>query len=284
MLGAICGDILGSNYEFEKIKYPNPSEIQLMNIFDTFTDDTAMTLAVADWLLHDIHTTDDDEQLKKMLADRFVTWAFTHLNPRTLGFGDNFWQWLCKIKLIQDYTPINSFGNGSGMRVSPVGWFFDTLEETLRFAKLSADVSHNHPEGEKGAMCIAAAIFLARTGKSKKEIKDYLYETFKYEELNKTVAELRESCKWSEICQDTVPMSVVAFLESDDYPSAIQLAVSYGSDSDTIGDMSGAIAEAYYGSIPDDIVSFCLSKLPDVIIETCIEFSKKKKMPVKHNQ
>ena len=170
--------------------------------------------------------------------------------------------------MIGDYTPINSYGNGAGMRVSPVGWYFDTMEETLRFAKLSADVTHNHPEGEKGAMCIAAAIFLARTGKTKQEIKEYLYNTFHYEELNKSVATLRENCSWSEICQDTVPMSVVAFLESKDYSSAIKLAISYGSDSDTIADMAGAIAEAYYGKISEE--------LPNIILEICMEFNKVK--------
>ena len=171
-------------------------------------------------------------------------------------------QWFFKAELIQEYEPINSYGNGSGMRVSPVGWFFDTMEETIRFAKLSADVTHNHPEGQKGAMCIAAAIFLARKGKTKEEIKDYLLRAFGYELLNKTVSELRQNCSWSSICQDTVPMAVVAFLESEDYESAVKNAISYGSDSDTIACMTGAIAEAYYGKTPKNISDFCLSKIP----------------------
>ncbi len=272
MFGAICGDILGSSYEFEKVKYDNPEEIRLMNPQDVYTDDTAMTVVVADWLMNDIADTEDEEELKLRLAKKFVEYAFEKFEVRKLGFGFRFWRWLCNGKVMQEYEPYNSFGNGSGMRVSPVGWYFDTLEETLRFAKISADVTHNHPEGEKGAMCIAAAVFLARTGKTKQEIKQYLYDTFKYEELNESVADLRKKCSWSEICQDTVPMSVVAFLESVDYASAIRLAISYGSDSDTIGAMAGAIAEAFYKEIPQEIKGFCISKLPDVVLDIYNKF------------
>lgn len=273
MLGAICGDILGSTYEFEEIKYDYPEQIRLMNPGDVYTDDTAMTVAVADWLMNDITDTDCEEKLKLRLAQKFVEYAFEKFETKKLGFGFRFWQWLCKGKLIQEYEPYHSFGNGAGMRVSPVGWYFDTLEETLRFAKISADVTHNHPEGEKGAMCIAAAVFLARTGKTKQEIKQYLYHTFQYEQLNETVADLRKNCSWSEICQDTVPMSVVAFLESADYESAIRLAISYGSDSDTICAMTGAIAEAFYQKIPEEIKRFCLSKVSEVVLDVYHKFS-----------
>lgn len=265
MLGAICGDILGSTYEFEETKYDNLDDIKLCLETDDFTDDTALTLAVADWLLNDINENYyDDEALKLSLGKQFLKYSMHTFQKNTgkLGFGGSYFQWCAKANLIQDFTPYNSFGNGSGMRVSPIGWFFDTLEETLRFAKISADVTHNHPEGQKGAMCIATAIFLARKGKSKKEIKDYLLRAFGYELLNKTVAEHRNMCSWSEICQDTVPMAVVAFLESEDYESAIINAISYGSDSDTIACMAGAIAKAYYGKIPKNISDFCLSKIP----------------------
>lgn len=272
MFGAICGDILGSTYEFEGIKYDNPEDIQLMNPKSAYTDDTALTVAVADWLMNDCSDTDDDEELKSKLVKKFVEYAFEKLDGRKLGFGFNFWQWLCKGKLINEYPPYQSCGNGSGMRVSPVGWYFDTLEETLRFAKLSADVTHDHPEGEKGAMCIAAAVFLARTGKTKQEIKEYLYNTFQYEQLNESVETLRKNCSWSGTCQDTVPMSVVAFLESTDYVSAIKLAISYGSDSDTIGAMTGAIAEAFYREIPQDIKDFCMSKLPTAVLDVYSQF------------
>lgn len=266
MLGAICGDILGSGYEYEEKKYENPESIKLCTERDTFTDDTAMTLAVADWLLNDIDKYYyDDDMLKEALGKQFLKYA-NHTfkdDEGNLGFGGSFWTWCAKADLIQDFSPYQSYGNGSGMRVSPVGWFFDTMEETMRFAKLSADVTHDHPEGEKGAMCIAAAIFLARKGdNSKKEIKEYLLRAFGYEFLNISLSELRQECAWSEICQDTVPMAVVAFLESFDYESAVKNAISYGSDSDTIADMAGAIAEAFYKHIPKRICEFCLSKIP----------------------
>lgn len=263
MFGAICGDILGSGYEFEEIKYEDLSEIELMRETDKLTDDTAMTLAVADWLLNDIEGVNDEKELKTLLAKKFVSYALDKFDGRKLGFGHRFWQWLAKGKLIKEYSPYNSFGNGSGMRVSPIGWHFDSLEETLKFAKISADVTHNHPEGEKGAMCIAAAVYLARTGKTKKEIQEFLYSEFKYEQLKQSVSSLRRDCEWSEICQDTVPMAVVAFLESEDYVHAIKLAISYGSDSDTIGAMTGAIAEAYYKHIPEEILEHCKKRLPD---------------------
>ena len=263
MLGAICGDILGSPYEFEEIKYEDISKINMFLETNHITDDSVLTFAVADWLLNDIEKDYyNDEKLKESLAKRFVYWTRWSA-VKEMAYGTNYMQWFFKAELIQEYEPINSYGNGSGMRVSPVGWFFDTMEETMRFAKLSADVTHNHPEGEKGAMCIAAAIFLARKGKTKKEVKDYLLRAFGYELLNKTVSELRESCTWSSICQDTVPMAVVAFLESEDYESTIRNALSYGSDSDTIADMAGAIAEAYYNNIPEHIKIFCLSKIPE---------------------
>lgn len=276
MLGAICGDVLGSSYEFEEKKYEDISKIKLMLETDTVTDDSAMTLAVADWILHDIEKAYlDDEKLKRMLAEKFVWYAFKVFAGQSLGFGERFWEWLCCVDLLWEFEPINSYGNGAGMRVSPVGWAFDTLEETLRFAKLSADVTHNHPEGEKGAMCIAAAIFLARIGKSKEEIRSYLYEKFEYPQLLQDVSTLRATCAWSEICQDTVPMAVVAFLESTDYRSAVTLAISYGSDSDTIADMAGAIAEAYYRYIPEDIVEFCKAKLPKKALLQCEAFAEK---------
>lgn len=273
MFGAICGDILGSGYEFEEIKYDDISLIRLINDNDVATDDTAMTVAVADWLMNDITGVTDEEELKLRLAKRFVEYAFKKFDAKKLGFGFNFWQWLCKGNLINEYTPYGSYGNGAGMRVSPVGWYFDTMEETLRFAKISADVSHNHPEGEKGAMTIAAAVFMARTGKNKQEIKQYLFERFGYHQLNLTAEELRAECKWSAVCQDTVPMAVVAFLESDDYISALKLAISYGSDSDTISAMTGAIAEAYYKHIPENILTHCRSRLPSEVLKTCDEFN-----------
>ena len=274
MLGAICGDILGSGYEFEEVKYEDVGNIRLCRESDDFTDDTALTLAVADWLMSDLQKNYyEDEALKEALARQLLKYSRnTFEDEGKLGFGGRYFQWCAKAELVGEFEPYNSCGNGAGMRVSPVGWFFDTMEETMRFAKLSADVTHNHPEGEKGAMCIAAAVFLARQGKSKEEIKAYLLRAFGYELLRHSVAELRKACVWSEVCQDTVPMAVVAFLESEDYESAVRNAVSYGSDSDTIADMAGAIAEAYYGGIPSQIKEFCLARLPAPQCELIREF------------
>lgn len=273
MFGAICGDILGSTIEFDEVKYYDINKIKLRLDTDHITDDSALTFAVADWLLHDIKSCYyNDVELKKKLAQRFVQYSLHTFNNIRLGFGSSFRQWCFKADLVQEYEPYNSFGNGSGMRVSPVGWFFDTLEETLRFAKLSADVTHNHPEGEKGAMCIAAAVYLARTGRSKEDIRSTLYQTFGYEYLRKSVVEIRENCSWSEICQDIVPMAVNAFLESTDFETSVRLAISYGSDADTIAAMAGAIAEAHYGKIPKNIADFCRSKIPDPQLVLLDEF------------
>lgn len=273
MFGAVCGDILGSTVEFGEVKYNDINKIWLCLDTDHITDDSALTFAVADWLLHDIKSCyDNDAELKKKLAQRFVQYSLHTFNNIRLAFGNSFLQWCFKADLLQEYEPYNSYGNGAGMRVSPVGWFFDTLEETMRFAKLSADVTHNHPEGEKGAMCIAAAVYLARTGHTKEDIRSILCQTFGYEYLRKSVAEIRENCSWSVICQDTVPMAVGAFLESTDFETAVKLAISYGSDSDTIAAMAGSIAEAYYGNIPENIADFCRSKIPDPQLVLLDEF------------
>lgn len=272
IFGAICGDVLGSTFEFEKKKYNNISEIDLFRDGSHFTDDTVLTLAVADWLLHDLNDYEDDDYFKDKLVKRMVDYVCRKYKNQPLGYGFSFWQWCNKAYLIDEYEPYNSFGNGSAMRVSPVGWFFDTMEETMRFAKLSADITHNHPEGEKGAMCIAAAIFLARNGKSKDEIKEYIIREFGYSGLDFSVEVLREKSNYSVTCQDTVPLAVAAFLESTDFESAIKLAISYGSDSDTIAAMSGSIAEAYYKEIPLYIANFCKCKLDKHAACLCKEF------------
>ena len=263
IFGAICGDILGSTFEFEEKKYSNPDEIDLFRDESSFTDDTILTLAVTEWLLNDINNYEDDEYFKEKLAKRMVDYVCKKYKNKVLGYGASFWQWCNKMFLTKEYEPpYNSYGNGSAMRVSPVGWFFDTMEETMRFAKISADVTHNHPEGEKGAMCIAAAVFLARKGKSKQEIKEHLISAFGYTQLDFSAKALRNSCSYSTSCQETVPLAVVAFLESTDFESAVRIAISFGSDSDTIAAMAGAIAEAYYKEIPLHISrDFCKYKL-----------------------
>ena len=169
--------------------------------------------------------------------------------------------------------PYNSFGNGSGMRVSPVGWFFNTLEETLAEAERSAAVTHNHPEGVKGAQTIASAVFLGRTGGSKEEIKHYIETTFKYD-LNRDCDDIRPNYYFNETCQGSVPEAIIAFLDSWDFESAIRLAVSLGGDSDTIAAMTGSIAEAFYGGVPQWIADEVIKRLPENFIEVINRFDK----------
>lgn len=185
-----------------------------------------------------------------------------------MAYGLNI-QWFYKAELIQEYAPIRKWFRYAHKSCWVV---FDTLEETLRFAKISSDVTHNHPEGEKGAMCIAAAVFLARKGFDKQYIKDYLVRAFGYKKIMSSVAQIRASCKWVATCQETVPMAVVAFLESSDYESAIRLAMSFGCDGDTVACMAGAIAEAYYNSISKEIIEFCTPKMPDAVLTVLEEF------------
>lgn len=281
MLGAIVGDVLGSSYEFEEMKFDwvlpnneNLKDIPLFNDDDQFTEDTVLSLAVADWLLHDIQKDYyDDEKLKIALGKRMVWWTQFY-REREIAYGLSYLDFFYRTELIQEYIPQSSCGNGSAMRVSPVGWFFDTMEETMRFAKISADVTHNHSEGQKGAMCIAAAIYLARKGRRKDEIRDYLIRAFGYAKLNESVLDLRKTYERVCTCQDTVPESVVCFLESDDYESAVRLAISFGGDTDTMAAMAGSIAEAYYGQIPHDLLSYAKGKLTAEALELCEEFYK----------
>jgi len=173
-----------------------------------------------------------------------------------------------------DPQPYGSWGNGSAMRVSPVGWAFDTLEETLEAAKLSAEITHNHPEGIKGAQATAACIYLARTGKNKEFIKEYIETTFGYN-LSRTCDEIRPVYQFDGSCQGTVPESIIAFLESTDYESAIRLTISLGGDADTMGAITGAIAEAYYGGVPEHIKQEVLKRLPDEFIDVMNRFYKR---------
>lgn len=219
LLGAITGDIIGSVYEFSPIKEWN---FPLFTETSKFTDDTVMTVANADWLL----TGDSLLGIMQDYGNRYPT----------AGYGSSFICWLWA----DDPQPYNSWGNGSAMRVSPVGWAFDTLEETLVAARRSAEVTHNHPEGIKGAQATAACVFWARTGKSKQEIKKYVEETFGYN-LDRTCNEIRPTYSYDISCQGTVPESIIAFLESTDYESAIRLTISLRGDADTMGAITGAL-------------------------------------------
>lgn len=250
LLGGIAGDIIGSIYEFNPVRF---KDFELFKSNSTYTDDTVMTIANAEWLLS-----------KGVLMD--IMRKYGHKYPGA-GYGGMFYDWLKS----RCPKPYNSFGNGSAMRVSPVGWAFDTLEETLEAAKQSAEITHNHPEGIKGAQATAACIFMARTGKSKQEIKEYVETKFGYD-LSRTCNEIRPTYQFNESCQGTVPESIIAFLESTDFESAIRLTVSLGGDADTMGAITGAIAEAYYNVIPEHIKNEVLKRLPVEFINVLGEF------------
>lgn len=242
LLGAIAGDIIGSVYE-RKARFMKSMDFQLFTPYSCFTDDTVMTVAVADWLL----TNGDLSAIMQSYGRRYPT----------VGYGRAFFQWLRS----KNPKPYNSFGNGSAMRVSPVGWACTTLEDTLKLAKQSAEVTHNHPEGVKGAQATAACIYLARVGKSKEEIREYVEDTFGYN-LSRTCDEIRSNYKFDVSCQGSVPESITAFLESRDFEDAIRLAVSLGGDTDTMGAIAGSIAEAYYGELPVHITAEVIARLP----------------------
>lgn len=254
LMGAICGDIIGSPYEYRGARTKNYD----FNPFPPracFTDDTVMSIAIADWIMH-------GGDLSKMMQKWGKKYPYA-------GFGGMFIQWLEE----ENPKPYNSFGNGAAMRVSPVGCAFDALEETLQKAKESAEVTHNHPEGIKGAQAIAAAIFMSRTGMPMEEIKDYISKTFKYD-LNRTCDQIRPGYNFDITCQGSVPESIICFLESKDYEDCVRLAVSMGGDADTMGAIAGSIAAAYYGEIPEPIVKNCWAKLPEDIKEIIEKFRK----------
>lgn len=253
LMGAICGDIIGSAYEGRRTKR---FDFQMFTHKSRFTDDTVMTIAVADWILSG-----------KDLVECVQMWGNRY--PRA-GYGGMFRSWLNAVKP----QPYNSFGNGSAMRVCAVGWAFDDIETVLEKAKESAEITHNHPEGIKGAQATAAAVFLARTGKSKNEIKEYIKEKFGYF-LDRTTNEIRPSYHFDVSCQGSVPESIIAFLESSDYETAVRLAVSLGGDADTMGAIAGSIAAAYYKAINQFILSECWNRLPPDIKTVVTQFGQK---------
>ena len=239
MLGAIFGDIIGSVYEWDNIK---TKDFELFSPHCFFTDDTVMTLAVAEACLTWLETK-DIEKFKRAVVSEMQRLGKEYPDA---GYGGMFHRWLFS----DAPEPYNSFGNGSAMRVSPVAYAAGTLEEAELLAEASAEVTHSHPEGIKGAQSVAAAIFLARTGKSMSEIKSYIEEH--YYELNFILDGIREDYAFNETCQGCVPESLAAFFESVDFEDAIRNAISIGGDSDTIACITGGIAEAFYG-IPEEI-------------------------------
>ena len=271
MLGAIIGDTIGSVYEFANTKDYN---FPLFQDRSSFTDDSVMTVAVAHWLLY------DKDHTYQKLEDAMV--SFGECFPHPLGgYGGGFSTWLFRPQLLYPFNeeygespyesdtdrhPYGSWGNGSAMRASAVGWFFETLKETERVAAISAAITHNHPEGIKGAQATAAAIFLARTGKTKEDIRDYVEANYGYD-LHKTWEYWYSIYGWEDSCQGTVPQAIIAFLDSTDFEDAIRKAVSLGGDSDTLACITGGIAEAFYGGVPERIAAQVSKNLPEVFLK-----------------
>ena len=255
IIGAIAGDVIGSAYEF------NPTreyDFKLFTDRSTYTDDTVLTMANALWLLEDEQHT--HEKLVKIMHD--MCWKYPGR-----GYGGRFAQW------IQDDNPqpYNSYGNGSAMRVSPVGYYAKTLEEALELAQISAEVTHNHPEGIKGAQATAAAIFLARQGKTKREIRDYVEKTFGYD-LSRTLDEIRPDYSFNELCQTTVPESITCFLEGKDYEDVIRLSVSLAGDADTIAAIAGSISAAV-DDVPNEITQPVIALLSQEFCTILLRFN-----------
>lgn len=246
MLGAIVGDIVGSVYEFQNTK---TTDFELfLNGKSRFTDDTVMTLAVAKWLLT------DKEHSPSGLVESMQELGRKYPDA---GYGGSFMHWIWS----DTPRPYGSWGNGAGMRVSPVGLYAATLDEALRLAKVSAEVTHDHPEGIKGAQAIAACMFLCRIGTSKKDIRKYVETTFGYD-LSRTLDEIRPGYAFDVSCQGSVPQAITAFLEGGTFVDVVRLAVSIGGDSDTIACMAGAIASCLY-PIPTDVAAVSDDLLTD---------------------
>ncbi len=260
MLGAIIGDIVGSPYEFDDYNIKT-TDFPLFSKKSEITDDTIMTLAVAQGLMNGkkdpLKTYDEITKCMQKLGNEYPY----------MSYGYNFQSWLDS----DNPKPYNSYGNGSAMRVSSVAWFFDNLDDVEKFAEISALPTHNHSEGIKGAQAVASAIFLARSCKTKSEIKNYIVKKYNYD-LSKTCDEIRPNYHHVESCQETVPQAITAFLEGGSFEEVIRLAVSLGGDSDTLTAIAGSIAEAYY-PIPEDIKERALKFLDDDLLEIYNKFT-----------
>lgn len=250
MIGAIAGDIIGSIYEWNPIK---TKDFPLFNPQCRFTDDTVLTVAIANAIL----TGQSYQESIREIGNKY---------PHA-GYGGSFIQWLDS----DNPQPYNSWGNGSAMRVSPVGFTFNTEEDVLIEAKKSAEITHNHAEGIKGAQATALSIFLARTGHEKEAIRSEISQRFGYD-LDRTVDQVRPSYSFDVSCQGTVPEAIISFLDSNSYEDAIRNAVSLGGDSDTLACITGGIAEAFYNSVPDHIVARVREILAPELMKTTDDF------------
>ena len=260
MYGAVLGDIIGSPYEFDRGR--KTRDFPLFVPQSRFTDDTVMTLAVADALL-DVTPEDSDDVIRRKLISSMQRFGQAYPN---IGYGAKFLSWL----MTDDPQSYGSWGNGSAMRVSAAGWLFEDLDTVLNMAKLSAAVSHDHPEAIKGAQAVAAAIFLARSGHSKSEIKAYTEEIFGYD-LSRSCDEIRPGYRHDVSCRGTVPPAITAFLEGADFEDVIRTAVSLGGDCDTLTCIAGSMAEAFYG-VPEELKAACRRYLPGDLLAVLTRF------------
>jgi ADP-ribosylglycohydrolase len=253
MLGAIAGDVIGSVYEGQPIK---TTQFPLFSPGSTYTDDSVLTVAIADAVLNGIE-----------YSAALKQWGCQYPNA---GYGGKFYRWLFS----PNSEPYNSWGNGAAMRVSPIGFANESQQDVLIQARKSAVVSHNHPEGIKGAQAVALAVYLARIGKSKAEIKKEIQIRFDYD-LNRRLDEIRPQYYFDVSCQGSVPESIIAFLESYDYEDAVRKAISLGGDSDTMACIAGGIAQAFYKTIPEPIFSEVKSRLPAAFVEVIDAFNER---------
>ena len=264
LLGAVIGDISGSWYEFRGFKQ-RPAALVTQR--DFFTDDSVLTLAVAEGMMNGFEQVDrtklmQDESAQNAFRLEIVKsiCEFAHRYPDA-GYGNTFLRWYVEAYERKVYQPYNSWGNGSAMRASFAGWAAQSLEEALLFGQLSAEVTHDHPEGIKGAQAIAAGIYLLRSGKSKADVRDYLSQMY---DLNFTLDEIRPSYGFEVSCQKSVPQAINAFLEAEDFADTLKNALSIGGDADTLAAMAGSLAEACY-PIPMDLEERAWAKLtPDL--------------------
>ena len=266
MYGAILGDMIGSPYEFDR--GAKTKDFPLFSQGSRFTDDTVMTIAVADALL-EVGEEADEAAVCAAVVRAMQRWGRRY--PR-VGYGGLFRRWLAS----DEPEPYGSFGNGSAMRVAAAGWLYDTLARTREVARQTAIVTHNHAEGIKGAEATASAIFLSRGGKSKEEIKDYIVREFGYD-LSRTLDEIRLFYAMDATCQGSVPEAILSFLESTDFEDTVRNAVSIGGDTDTVACIAGSIAEAFYG-VPEELKAECRRRLPQEMLAVLAAFDEARQL------
>lgn len=254
IIGAIAGDVIGSPYELKgtRIKTEN---FPLFNEKSTFTDDTVLTLAVARWMINrELNLADIVHDIGRKY--------------KKVGFGHAFKEWLRS----DNPKPYNSLGNGSAMRVSSVGVIAKSISEVFQLAKDTADITHNHPDGVRGAQAVASAIYLSFHGYSKEYIKNFVQSQFNYD-LSKSISEIRENYEFDATCSGSVPQAIVAFLESESVEHAIRLAISLGGDADTQASIAGAISAAYFQNIPEEISGKVIDLLPPDLMQILNDFN-----------